>query len=347
MILRLMKYGGVSAKVRAMYGKRLTAGDYASIKSAGSVSAVASYLKNTGWSDALKRVFPATVTREELESALRVGVYDEYTRIYKFMSREDHPMMDYMLEKLEIDEIFDFTRCLSVGKPDDYQCHLPDFYRRHSRLDFDRFTSCRNFGQFITFLTGSQYYKPLERLFRENGGVLPEQPLIEVVLNTQYFSRIFSIIKKNYSRDVALALERGFGMQIDMMNIASIIRIKQYFPNMNDEILSYLLPFYHRLRPAFISKLISAQSAGDVFDLLKTSGYRKLFSENSFASIDAYTTRQLYSFYRKILLSAAPSVLTPIAYMYVRGTEVTNIINITECIYYGVGPDEAGIYLTF
>ena len=40
-----------------------------------------------------------------------------------------------------------------------------------------------------------------------------------------------------------------------------------------------------------------------------------------------------------------PSVYTPLAYLYLKQTEVSNLVKIIECVHYGMTPEESGVIL--
>jgi vacuolar-type H+-ATPase subunit C/Vma6 len=341
----MISYGGIYAKVRAMYGKRLGPKDFAFLASRKSVSEIVSFLKeHPGWSEALKSINPAFIHRAELEEVIRNGVTDECVRIYKFMGKEDNPLMRLIEEKRETEEILSFMRCYNAGAPQKYQCRLPEYFRKHFPIDFDKFPACVDFEQFLRLISSSAYYEPIARLPRE-AGKAPDYTLSQVAMYTHYFTRVFDVIERDYSGVAKNALLEGLGAEVDLMNIVSIIRIKQYFPEMNDTIISYLIPINHRLSPVFIRSLYSATSVSDIYRLLGESPYGKLFAGNDFKHAEDYSAMHLYSFNKRMLSSTAPSVYTPLAYIYLKENEVTNIVKIIECVRYGITLEEAGVFL--
>jgi vacuolar-type H+-ATPase subunit C/Vma6 len=347
MISSFMQYGGISAKVRAMYGKRLTRSDYEKLIHSKSVSDIASYLKSLpAWSEALKNVQPTTVHRADLEKALRDGIDREYERIYGFMSGSDHPLMRFLIRRKEMDEIFRFIRLLSSPESaSEYICTFPLFFKKHSGIRFEKFSSCRSFEDFLECLKGSIYYSSLSALPRKQGE-LPDYTITKAALSAGYFGEIIKLIGKKYSGSISKTLKEGAGTQVDLINIETIIRIKRFFPDMSSDLPRYLIPYGYKLKSDLVKSLTDANTADETLELLKSSPYAKLFNSRAYANLEDYRYQYLYDFYKKLLSSSEPSVFTPIAYLNIKEIEVNNIINIVECVRYGETPSSASISIT-
>ena len=79
------RHNATVAKIRAMYGKRLSAEDYAQLASFGSVSEIAEYLKKyTHYGKTLASVDTVMIHRGLLESLLRRHNFETYFRITDF-----------------------------------------------------------------------------------------------------------------------------------------------------------------------------------------------------------------------------------------------------------------------
>ena len=69
---KLIRYGGIAAKVRAMYGKRLKPEDYEKISELETIPDIAVYLRGCpGWAPALEQLSMNDLHRFNLEVRLR------------------------------------------------------------------------------------------------------------------------------------------------------------------------------------------------------------------------------------------------------------------------------------
>ena len=96
-----MTYGALSAKIRALYGKRLRADDFARLAGLKNEAELLEALRqHPGWSRALSLVPPGAwsyVGRVEMEGALRDELRLEYRSLSYYVPREDKPLMQFQL----------------------------------------------------------------------------------------------------------------------------------------------------------------------------------------------------------------------------------------------------------
>jgi len=343
MITDLMRYGGVSAKVRVMYGNRLKRLDYEKLLRQKSVSDIAAYLKTLpSWSAALKALQPSEVHRADLERALREGINQEYERIFKFMPRCDRRLMGYLIRRKELDEIFRFLRTTVSGNHTAYICTVPHFFRKHSKIRFESFEKCQSFDEFLTCVRDSIFYDVLARLPRRQGES-PDYTLTKAALTSRYYSDIMELIGSKYSGSIADSLKEGFGTRIDLQNIETVMRIKRFFPQMAERATEYLIPYWQHLRQSFFQKLIAASSQAEEIELLRSSHYSRLYAEKGPSNFEDFSLQFRFEVCKKLLSAPVPSVFTPIAYLSLKEIEVRNIINIVECVRYDETPQSANI----
>lgn len=345
MIGRLMRYGGVAGKVRAMHGKRITREDYGRLIRARDLSDLVSMLKShPGWGEALRGITPENVRRFELESALRRGVDNEYIKIYKFMQGDDAKLMGYRLLRSEMEELLTFLHFLSAGTPEEYSFDAPDFFKEHSKVNFDALKSCRTYAEMLELTRGSVFHDALYEMGRKYGEHIHFTEA-DVTLRSVYFHRFEKIAEKRYSGEVLDRIKMALGTRADMMNILAIIRIKRHFPEMTSDILSYVVPYYGSLSFEIIRQLYSAPDEQTLFQTLKQTPYAKIFSGVDYSYPEQYYYKAIYDFNRARISREIPSVYTPMAYMEIKETELQNLIYINECVHYGLSPEAIAAYL--
>ena len=345
MIGRLMRYGGVSGKVRAMHGKRITRDDYARLIRARGLSELVAMLKaHPGWNGALQGISPQDVHRFELEGALRRGVDNEYIKIFKFMQGDDAKLMAYRLLRGEMEELLTFLHYLSAGNPEQYAYDGTDFFKEHSKVNFDALPGCRTYAEMLEITRGSIFQDALREMGRKYGEDIHFAEA-DVTLRSVFFRRVEKIAEKRYKGEVFQRIKMAFGTRADMMNILAIIRIKRHFPEMTSDILSYVVPYYGSLSFDVIRQLYSAPDEQSLFHTLRQTSYSKIFSGVDYSYPEQYYYKAIYDFNRARISREIPSVYTPMAYMEIKETELQNLIYINECVHYGLSPEAIGTYL--
>lgn len=334
--MSLLKYSALSGKVHALYGKRLTDGDYLAMASMKTVPEIAEYLsRHPGWSDSLQSVTTRNIHRGALETALRAQYLDEYIRIFSFVARNDRHMMKYPIYKAELDSLMAVLRHLISRLPEPLQIKLPEIIVRQSKVDFNALAAAEDMESLKRAMAGSIYSPALEHISQTMKGELPEYTSTEILLNSTYFVRLQNDAAK-YGGQTKKLLLRAVGEQIDLLNILHNLRLKRFFPKVDAQLFNFPYPFHYKLRPDFVKALINAPDYDAAFTLLNQSPYAKYFSQKTTAGLESYYYEQHYSFNKKQLRSGQPSIYTAIAYLELKEIELINLINIIESVRYGV-----------
>ena len=345
MIRELVRYGGPAAKVRALYGKCLTAEDFSALSAMKSVPDVTAYLmSHPGWRDSLTGLDPQEIHRNQLEDALRREMLSEHFRIYNYMSSSGAEIYLQPVWRAEQDEILSCYSYISTGRPGEYTPGLPPDFRKYSKIDFSALSGCMDWGSLLSSVSKTEFYPMLNSLKLPETG-LPDVASVEWVMQTYFFSRLYSVATRRADRKTRKTLESLAGGQADLINISRIMRIKNFFPEAWQDYANLLLPFSGQVSPAFLRDLYAAPDEDGAFQMLLQTPYKKLFSRMKFRYIEEYYYDFLYEFSRRMLRAPVPSAFTVIAYLCLKEIEVQNIIKTTECVRYGKTPGSAGVFL--
>lgn len=335
-----MKYGALSAKVHALYGKRLRTEDFARLAGMKSESEILDALRqHPGWSRALSQCASGGwdyVGRIELEAALREELRLEYLSLAHYVPREDRPMMGFRIRIAERTAILNALRRLKVGKYAKGMPPAPKIVLR-GKVDYKALRECGSYDQLLAATKGSIYYPVLLHLRPEAGGPLPDYTTAECLLRTAYFSHMFRIAQRQYSGATRKVLLQGMGGQVDLLNIIHILRLKTYFPDTpQEDYLTILFPFHHLLKPELTRQLCAAPDAKGVFELLKESPYRDCFEGVEALDAEEYYRRALYTFNKHQIMTGPPSIYTAMAYLDLKELEMMVLVNVIESVKYGV-----------
>lgn len=233
-----MTYGALSAKIRALYGKRLRADDFARLAGLKNEAELLEALRqHPGWSRALSLVPPGAwsyVGRVEMEGALRDELRLEYRSLSYYVPREDKPLMQFQLRAAERSALLAALRRLKTGR---YAKEPPptSAVPLRLRLDEGALASCTSYDQLLDAARDTIYAPVLRHLRPSRDGALPDFTLAEAALRTAYFSHLYRIVHRQYTGRTQKVLLRALGEQIDLLNIIHVLRLKTYFPQTEPE----------------------------------------------------------------------------------------------------------------
>ncbi len=338
MIRALMDYGALAAKARAMYGKRLRREDFSRMAAMGSAAELSEYLRShPAWSACAAHLTGGVyIGRIELESALWTQFRSDYHKLLAFLPRRDEALMAFPVLLQEQRAILSALRGLKADRP---PAGLPRTILR-SRLDLRALAACTSFDGLIAAAGETIYAPALRRLRTARAEEFPDYAAAETLLRSAYFSHIYRVIHQNYRGETRSLLLRSFGEQIDWLNLMHILRLKTYFPGEQDY-PAVLFPFNYRLRPEFIRSLCAAPDAAGVLALLQDTPYAgKLSLDGPEALEDSYR-RAFYTFNRRQLTAATPSVYTAVAFLNLKELELHALVSLIESVKYGVPCDTA------
>jgi V/A-type H+-transporting ATPase subunit C len=118
----------LTAKLHSMYGRRLTQQNYRELVRKQTVNEAASYIKQqTAYGQLLRDVNENLIHRGQLENILRRDLFDEYLKIFHYVSRDEFNFYRFLVTKMEINEVLSCIRLLNAGREDEYIFSLPSF----------------------------------------------------------------------------------------------------------------------------------------------------------------------------------------------------------------------------
>ena len=219
----------ILAKARAMYGRRLTARNYQELLNCRDLPDLISYLKTrTSYSEALQAANPATTHRAQLETLLRLNLFEQYASLCRYEMNIGHDFYRYFIIRSEVQAIT--TRLQELHAPDgDVSIYtMPDFIKKHSCLNLNAMSMATSFKMLVLALEGTPYAKILQPFADdpdfalENSGLLELEAALDSFVNSQV-EQIASTKLSGKSKEEMLYLLRR---QSDLQAIADIYRLK-------------------------------------------------------------------------------------------------------------------------
>ena len=340
----LSRYGAVTAKARAMFGKRLRRGDYDKMAAMKSVSDVADYLRShADWGRALESVDTAALRRDRLEALLRRHSFAHFLRLFGYLGHGDRFILRYPVLTAEMEQIMRVMQLAASGRSGEYIFGLPESFKRFSRIRYPLLPSVRTYDDLLEAVKSTDFYPALQKL-RPEDGVFPPYYQVETQMRRYYYRSLTGLLRGKTGGAWTL-LREAAGMQADWENITAAERVLRYYPSLLPDIFQYLVPAGAHLRAAEIRAMISREDAGNLRELLKKTAYGPFLAGRENDSLERIGQICLISFYRRQMASGVPSVFIPIAYINLYQNELRNLVRTVESVRYGLAPEEAAKFL--
>ena len=345
--MSVVRHGAIAAKVRALYGKRMTREDYVKMAGMGSLSEVAEYLRlHPGYADTFDSVNTHDIDSGELEAAVNNDMLEEYLRMLNFVGSDDLIIMRYLVVKTELYEIMRFMRLAEAGRAAEYTFSHPKYFNRYSKIYYNRLSTAVTYADMLEAVRDTPYHRILARLEVKPSG-FPDYTLVEIAVQSSYYRWAFSVINRNYKGGAHSALMECIGLQVDMLNITALLRLRHTFPRLfeNDMIYKYLIPASYMLNPSITRRLIRAGSAEDMLGIIRGTKLGRVFKGQSYYEMDRCYYATMIPFYIKLLRSSPPNIGAPMAYLFLKELEVKNLKSLAQCVRYGMPAEKTMGYM--
>lgn len=334
----MASYYAVSAKIHALYGRRMTAEDYRQLLSMRTISEAAAFLKeHPGYAQGLSWLGTDTLHRETLETALHSIYVEEYRRIFSFLQSNDKELLRFPIYRAEQSAILTTMHHLTSTHMLEPVTTWASVLEKQSRLDLVALKNAVSFEDIVIAAKDTIYGSALSRISTGDHHT-PTQAFVDNMLQVAYFARLYKILAKNYKGETRRIVKQSLDDETDLLNLVQFLRLKKYFSADDIQRYSFPLPCSAKLTKTYIQQLLSAKDYDEAFQLVADGPYGSLFSSISPSGLEAYLYTLQYHFSRRQLRAAVPTVYTPIAYLTLKEIELRNVISIIECIRYEVNP---------
>ena len=192
----------ISAKVHALYGRRIVRSQYEELCRKHTTSEIAAYLKErTHLTEVLNTVQPATVRSDQLESILHKGRYNKYLDLVKYATPKTREFYrSYVLNLVEIQLILQMIRLINIGRTSEFIVSYPAFAESDLRIGLGKLSKVKTYDELLEALEGTEYHDPLLR-YRSTD---KKNPVInyagcEMALMNCYYENLKAIVSRTFS----------------------------------------------------------------------------------------------------------------------------------------------------
>lgn len=329
----------ITAKARAIYGKRLKTQNYNELVALDNVSDIAQYLKtHTYYSKYLKGINELTIHRGQLESLLVRSRFEKFTTLTKYDFSNKKGFFNYLVHDTEISIILRSLILLNANSTKDIITSIPIYTRDYTCFDLMELSKINDFNDLLEVLSHTSYYKILKPLNAPNGQI--NLSMCEHVLKLFYYKTILESIDNNYKGTTKKDLHDLILLEIELLNLNIIYRMKLYFKSSNEEVQAKIIPYYYKLSQSKLELLIASPSADDFFKDVKFNRYSNKIKDVNFNYIEDYTKRLSFILNRNFVRSGKSPEISFYAFMFLTQIEISNLNTIIEGIRYKTSPDE-------
>ncbi len=324
----------VLTKARSKFGKRLTEKDYSGLLACQSVAEIMSYLKSyTHYSEALRDINERDVHRGRLEALLRQNLFYEFDSLCRYDTGLGSGFSEYVISTIEVEQIIRFLVLLNSNSTDKFIYQFPAYFLKHTGINISKLANTKNYEEFLSVLSSSQYYDVLKKYSPDKKGRLPISK-IENNLNEYVYKNVLETITKHTKGQEQNELSSLFRTILDYNIFSRILRLKKYYNLSPDVIKENLFTEYCDISPKVIDMMCRAESSAEVFSIMQSTHTGKLIDKIGYVFASDISPRVKYRLARKNMhFSNNPSVVM-ISYMFVTETELMNIISLIEGIRY-------------
>lgn len=334
----------ILAKSRALYGRRLTGQDYQQLMNCRDLPEVITYLKSrTAYDRALEGADPTRVRRAELEVRLRQNLFEQYGALCRYERNIGHDFYRYFILKAEVRALSNRLQELAVPGIEALQLYqMPDFIRRHTKLNMTALASARDLEGLAAAVEGTVYHPILTGFVEKAGFVLDKDSVLQIqaALDQLIYNTMENLVQKKLHGAARKDMDYLLRRKSDLSAIVHMHRLKE----MNHADRAYLLPRLavgcSNMSQKQLLYLMDATDSEDFVHRLARTPYASEFFGSPFTHVEDAVQRLDYRWHLKRLrFSTDPSVVM-FCYIFLAENELTNLTHIIEGVRYHLPPEK-------
>ena len=327
MIIPIVKYPNINAKLKGMYAKRITKEDLNDVIKQNQLRNVFILLKNK---NEIFKNADENIDRLEIESMLDKSQIEDIKKILKLLNNKDKEIFELFLLQYEIKCVKSmFRKLFTNDKTADIIVQNVKMWTIELFEDIKGIETVQNFDEFFSAIKRMKYSKILEKYEEQENINIFE---VENEIDRIYFETLYEKVKQNAN------LKQIVGSEIDLLNILWIYRIKKYYKFEKEELEKIIIKVNYKLKSSTIKKLIQINNYEEMKQILDLTPYKKIFIQES--DIEANIDKYLYSINKKIFEEDQMTIAYIFAYVNLIDYENNDIINTIEGIRYNLEKNE-------
>ncbi|MDK2801882.1 MAG: V-type ATPase subunit [Oscillospiraceae bacterium] len=258
----------IYTKIKSIHSNRLKTSDYNSLLEKSSVSEVALYLKeNTSYKLILENEDCNNIHRTQLESILTRDLFNKYSKIYKYNKLDKHSFFYNIIIRAEIDQILKSIMHFNTLSMDKFIINLPEYLINHASFNLINIAKVKNFDDYIKVFKHSIYLPLILKCSPDSNGII-DYTHAEIIFQNFLYTYTEKIIEKQFIGKTGKILINLLSLEIELINLSRIHRLKTIFKKPDDFIFSQLI-ITDNFSIKKIQKILHCNSAFDYIDKYK------------------------------------------------------------------------------
>lgn len=328
----------VTAKVHALFAKRLTDENYNTLLSFHSIEEIFNFLRSeTSYAEYLDALPSVTLSRSRFENVLHKSLLQRKASLCRFQKLIGDETYRYFIKKDEVDTILYCARHLDTEIITDL-FERPPVYTREQCISGKELQKATAFDEFALILSGTPYRKLLDPIL-SFGNNYKSLAALERILFNGLYSDIRNIICKKYRGKERDEILNYIKFTSDMSVVSSLYRLTLNFPDDKSYKTGILRPAVTAFTKKEYQSFEDADCSEDILNTVRHSVYSRYF-EKTPDNIDLYVRKIIIEKSIKNIRYSQNPILSLFSYEAFMQNEITNIIHIIEGVKYGLAPSQ-------
>lgn len=341
----LTKYSFVNSKIRAMLSYLLSPAHFERLVEARDTNEMTDILKGTAYKAIVEHLDRSNVELGNLEKEL----IKEDLRIYRkvcdmFSTKEEKNFVSGLMERYEIEELKVILRAWHKKIPIDLNDYIISDKIIYD-IDFKKILAAGNIEEIIILLDHTPYKQSLLEV-REKFKERNSSFYLEIALDRGYYKRLFSTIDKFAPSDKKVA-RKLLGLEIDIENINSIIRLRKYYSLGEAAMQDVVIPGGEKVAKDNLEKILATNGLSKIVETIALESHAKIKSledENAYF-IGNFLYEILLHQVKRVLAGFPFTIGTTMGYLILKRRETHNIISLFYSKALGIKKDETSSLL--
>lgn len=331
----------VFAKVRALYGKRLTAKNYSEMLELDSINEIAEYLRTkTSYSEIFEGISNTEeFQRSRLENLLFNKTYNEMVSVIRFQKAAGNDLYEYFIMKYDIQQIIKVLSSLET-KSESYFFTFPVFYNERSKLDLYKMAQAKTDADILECTKNTVYYSTLRDAlpkYKLSGSLTAVQAVFRNFLDEQFIKLVAG--KKKTKLPEKSELGNLYKTINDINLVRMLYRIKRFV--IPERIMEHItFPVITSFTKKQLDEMIHAENKEQLSEALRKTYLGSLADEIDRSDIFNASENYLFRLLTNTVRRSDDPEAVMFAYFNLSQAEIRNIIHIIEGVRYGLSSAE-------
>ena len=345
----LARYAFINAKLRARISKLMPDETLRALTRSPSLIEAVQLLKSTPFAP-VEAVYTSTGDLKMAELALLERELSIFVEVERYLEGPPLDFVRALAARFELENLKNVLRLWfdRTVRGRDVQARSGYLLRTtvSHALDIDAILAATDMAELAARLEGTPYAAILRD---HGGGVKDEKSLfaVEVELDKHYYRELLAAAERLDAADRAVA-RRLVGVEIDMVNIGWIVRLKSFYDLPVDRALRSVIPSGWSVDERAVRAAYASQNVKQLLDAVLTTGHPALTRLLSAEAVDSYARLALVErVLQEIILYEVRHVLggypfsigIVLAYFVLKQSEIRRIVTILNAKYYGAAED--------